>query len=116
MKARTLRALSNVTYVILGASLTIYLLHLCYGQWAWAGAWFIACMTNCNSLRMLEQRYQQQRALEEVDRLKRECLAFMMQLRGDIIVTCEVRVPSMTELFSMYAEEHGITLPEELRR
>lgn len=82
--------LPNITLVMLVATLCEYLRYLYCGCWFSAGAWFVACATNCWSLWKFEQQRQLQRALDEVDRIRRQCLAFMLQLPGQIYLTAEI--------------------------
>jgi hypothetical protein len=91
MNARTLSMFTTCALALLVASLYEYLKYLYCGYWALAGVWFIGCAVNCNSLRMLEEKRQLSRALDEVDRVKRSCLAFMLQLPGEIYFTLERR-------------------------
>lgn len=65
-------------------SLCGYLSQLYCGCWFWAGVNLVTCVIYCSTLLVLEQQRQLQRALDEVERTQRECLAFLLQLPGQI--------------------------------
>lgn len=89
--------LRDYTLVVLIMCLLEYLRFLYCGCWFWAAMWLAGCAVTCHSLRVFEQQYQLQRALDEVDRVKRECLAFLLQLPCQIYLTCEIRNPRVMD-------------------
>ena len=88
---RVVCTIMNITLAALVGSLYEYLRYLYCGCWFWAGAWLLACAVNCNSLRMMERQRHLQHALDKVDRIQRECLAYLLQLPGQIYLTYESR-------------------------
>lgn len=85
-----LESSSVLVMVTLTWSLLGYLLLLYCGRWFSAGVYAVLVAVNCGSLWILGRQSELQRALDEVDRVKRECLVFMLRLPGQLAVTCHV--------------------------
>jgi hypothetical protein len=84
------RIMPNFALICLIWSLLAYLMHLYHGDWFWAAGSFLICALNCSSLWMIEERCQLQRALDELARVRRECLEFLLKLPGQIFVTIDL--------------------------
>ncbi len=89
----TRRSLSILTLwatLALVFSLWYYVRYLYCGCWLLAGKYLLISAINCWGLWSLGVSAERQRALDEVARVERDCLAFMLQLPGQVYVSVEV--------------------------